>query len=210
MFLVPKLGVNQWRRIIDLRQLNRYSSDYNMTCETLEHTPHMSCPGNYFVSLDLADGYYTLSIRKAYRDFFTVNCRGEVWRLAYIYLPMRWSGSVYYFSSYPRSSPTIFAGQQLRNLPLRHHPSQPPSRRFLRNAWWRGARLLSYMDEFLSLADFYHATLIFRARVVALLTRLGLLRNVKTPAIGPPPKWATTLVSPSTSKGANFEPRTIN
>jgi hypothetical protein len=56
MFLVPKLGCNKWRLIIDLRELNRYWSTYNMTCETLKHLRHLSRPGDYFVSLDLADG----------------------------------------------------------------------------------------------------------------------------------------------------------
>jgi hypothetical protein len=42
MFLVPKPGCNQWRLIIDLRELNRYCSTYNMTCETLKHLRHLS------------------------------------------------------------------------------------------------------------------------------------------------------------------------
>jgi hypothetical protein len=42
----------------------------------------MSRPGDSFVFLDLADGYYTLGIREEDRDFFTVNYRGELWHLA--------------------------------------------------------------------------------------------------------------------------------
>jgi hypothetical protein len=38
----------------------------------------MSLPGDYFVSLDLADGFSTLGIREENRDFFTVNYRGEL------------------------------------------------------------------------------------------------------------------------------------
>jgi hypothetical protein len=82
--------------IIDLRELNRYCSELKMTCETLKHLRHMSRPGDYFVSLDLTDGYYTLDgIREEDRDYFTVNYRGAMWRLAC--LPMGWSGSAYYF-----------------------------------------------------------------------------------------------------------------
>jgi hypothetical protein len=44
-----------------------------MSCKTLKHLRHMSRPGDYFVSLDLTDGYYTLGIREEDRDFFTVN-----------------------------------------------------------------------------------------------------------------------------------------
>jgi hypothetical protein len=38
--------------------------------------------GDYFVSLDPADGYYTLGIREEDRDFFTVNYMVKLWRLA--------------------------------------------------------------------------------------------------------------------------------
>jgi hypothetical protein len=95
MFLVPKPGHNQWRLIIDLRDLKRYCSTFNMTCETLKHLRHMSRPSDYSVSLDLTDGYYTLGIREEDRDHFTVNYRGTMWRLAC--LPMGLSGSAYYF-----------------------------------------------------------------------------------------------------------------
>jgi hypothetical protein len=57
-------------------------------------TPSLSRPGNYFISLDLADGYYTLGIREENRDYFTVTCRGELRHL--VCLPMGWSGSAYY------------------------------------------------------------------------------------------------------------------
>jgi hypothetical protein len=73
MFLVPKPGVNKWRLIIDLRELNTYCAEFKMSCETLKHLRHLSRPGDNFVSLDLADGYYTLGIREEDRDFFTVN-----------------------------------------------------------------------------------------------------------------------------------------
>jgi hypothetical protein len=53
-----------------------------MTCETLKHFRLLSRPGDYFVPLDLTDGYYTLGIREEDRDYFTVNYRGNLWRLA--------------------------------------------------------------------------------------------------------------------------------
>jgi hypothetical protein len=65
MFLVPKPGVNKWRLIIDLRELNIYCAEFKMSCETLKHLRHLSRLSDYFVSLDLADGYYTLGIREA-------------------------------------------------------------------------------------------------------------------------------------------------
>jgi hypothetical protein len=66
-----------------------------MTCETMICLRHLSHPGDYSVSLDLTDGYYTFGIWEENRGYFTVNYRGVLWRLAC--LPMGWSGSAYYF-----------------------------------------------------------------------------------------------------------------
>jgi hypothetical protein len=130
-------------------------------------------PGDYFVSLDLADGYYTLGIREEDRDLFTVNYRGELWHLAC--LPMGWSGCAYYFckltqvfTNYLRRAPT----------PMTANSTTPykPSRRFLRNVRWRGVRLLPYMDNFMFMASSYEAALLLRDRIETMLHRLGLQR----------------------------------
>eukprot|EP00873_Tetraselmis_striata_P027433 jgi/Tetstr1/447697/TSEL_035054.t1 len=118
-----------------------------MSYETLKHLRHLARAGDWFVSMDLADGYYALGIREEDRDFFTVNYRGELWRLAC--LPM----------ALPPTAPS------------------KPTRRFLRNTRWRGERLLPYMDDFLFLADSREAALELRVRLSTLLDRLGLLRN---------------------------------
>jgi hypothetical protein len=82
VFLVPKPNVKKWCLIFDLRELNNYCAEFNLLCETLKHLRHLSRPGACFVSLDLANGYYTLGIREEDRNFFTVNYMGELWRLA--------------------------------------------------------------------------------------------------------------------------------
>jgi hypothetical protein len=174
MFLVPKPGVNKWRLIIDLRELNNYCAEFNMSCETLKHLRHLSRPGDYFVSLDLADGYYTLGIREEDNDFFTVNCRGELRRLAC--LPMAWSGSAYYFCKLTQTF-TDYLRRARTPLTAKKATPQKPSRRFLRNVRWRGVRLLPYIDDFLFMASSRDAALLLRDRVEALLHRLGLHRN---------------------------------
>jgi hypothetical protein len=50
MLLVPKPNANQWRLINDLRHLNNYCSDFNMTCAQAL-TPYL----DYFASLDMTD-----------------------------------------------------------------------------------------------------------------------------------------------------------
>jgi hypothetical protein len=176
MFLVPKPGHNWWRLTIDLRELNRCCSGFKMTCETLKHLRHLSRPGDYFVSFDLTDGYYTLGIREEDRNYFTVNWRGALWHLAC--LQMGWSGSAYYFCKLI----DVFTNY-LRGPP----PPSPatiltvgrPSKRFLRNALWLGTRLLPYMDDFLFIADSYIAALFFQQRIEAMLAQMGLQRNLK-------------------------------
>eukprot|EP00873_Tetraselmis_striata_P038373 jgi/Tetstr1/458637/TSEL_004341.t1 len=189
MFLVPKPGTNKWRLIIDLRELNKWCKTFTMSCETLKHLRHLARAGDWLVSMDLADGYYALGIREEDRDFFTVNYRGELWRLAR--LPMVWTGSSYYFCKL-----TAAFTDYLRTPLKRRDPALPPTapskptRRFLRNTRWRGERLLPYMDDFLFLADSREAALGLRVRLNTLLDRLGLLRNPNKGV------WEPTQVGP--------------
>jgi hypothetical protein len=177
MFLVPKQGVNQWWLVIDLRQLTIYCSEFTMTCKTLKHLRHISRPGDYFVSLDLTDGYYTLvGIRKQDREYLTVNYRGELWCLAC--LPMGWLGVAYYSCKLSQVF-TNYLRRHASPAPSTTTPSKRPSRRLLLNIRLRGTRVLSYLDTFLFPADSYAAALLLRARVNARLLRLGLLRNTK-------------------------------
>jgi hypothetical protein len=162
--------------IIDIRELNRYCSEFNMSCETVEHLCHMSRPGDCFVSLDLTDWYYTPGMREENRYYFTVNYRGTLWRLACF--PMGLSCSAYYFCklthvfmSYLRRPPPP--------TPAAAPKTRRPSKRFLRNARWRDNRLLPYMDDLMFLTDSYIAALLLRQPVESLLEQLGLLRNPK-------------------------------
>eukprot|EP00873_Tetraselmis_striata_P033276 jgi/Tetstr1/453540/TSEL_040508.t1 len=80
-----------------------------MSYKTLKHLRHPARAGDWFVSTDLADGYYALGIRKEDRDFFTVYYRGELWRLAC--LPMGLTCSLYYYckmtAAFTRAAPTL-------------------------------------------------------------------------------------------------------
>eukprot|EP00873_Tetraselmis_striata_P033247 jgi/Tetstr1/453511/TSEL_040480.t1 len=139
--------------------------------------------------MDLADGYYALGIRKEDRDFFTVNYRGELWRLAR--LPMGWTCSSYYFCKLTVAS-TDYMRTPMKRRDQALPPTAPskPTRRFLRNTRWRGERLLPYMDDFLFLADSREAALELRVRLNTSLDRLGLLRNPNKGV------WEPTQVGP--------------
>eukprot|EP00873_Tetraselmis_striata_P018682 jgi/Tetstr1/438946/TSEL_027441.t1 len=68
LFLVPKLGVNQWRCIIDLRVLNSYCVRERLKMETLLGVRHLTKKGDYMFSFDLQNGFYALGIAEADRD----------------------------------------------------------------------------------------------------------------------------------------------
>jgi hypothetical protein len=82
MFLVPTPGENKRGLIIDLRPLNKYCSDHKLTYETLKHLKNLTRAGDMKVSFDLADGYCTPGIRGEDKDFFTVNYRRTLYKLA--------------------------------------------------------------------------------------------------------------------------------
>jgi hypothetical protein len=56
---------------------------------------HLSRKGDYMFSFDLQDGLYAVGINPTDRDYFTVNVRGQLHRLAR--LPMMWSLFPLYF-----------------------------------------------------------------------------------------------------------------
>jgi hypothetical protein len=82
MFLVPKPGENKWQLIINLRPMNKYCKEHKLTYETLKHLKNLTRTGDWMISFDLIDGYYTLGIREEDKDFFTVNYRGTLYMLA--------------------------------------------------------------------------------------------------------------------------------
>eukprot|EP00873_Tetraselmis_striata_P024103 jgi/Tetstr1/444367/TSEL_032258.t1 len=87
-------GVNKWRLILDLRPLNRYNEERSLSFETLTGLRHMARPGEYMLSMDLHDGLYAVGIAPEDRDYFTVNYRGKLYRLAG--LPMLGNGRSIY------------------------------------------------------------------------------------------------------------------
>jgi hypothetical protein len=162
--------------IIDLHKLSIYSSEFNMSCETLKELRHLSRPGDFLVSPDLADGYYGLGSREEDRDIFTIIYRGELWRLAC--LPMGWSRSAYYLCKLTQAF-TKCIRRATKSPIVGMATSHSAMRRILRNTIWRKARVGPYMDDFTFMADSRAATLLLRDRVETSLHRLGLQRNPK-------------------------------
>jgi hypothetical protein len=94
--------------------LKKYCKDHKLTYETLKHLKNLTRAGDWMVSFDLADGYYTLGIREEDIEVFTVNHRGMRYVLAG--LPMGWKCRV-----------TISAGlPKLLSVTYANHCPTPP------------------------------------------------------------------------------------
>jgi hypothetical protein len=119
--------------------MNKYYKDHKLTYETLKHLKNLTRAGDWMVSFELADGYYTLGIREEDRDFFTVNYRGTRYKLAG--LPMGWKCSSYYlylltevFIRHLREPLPNPTGHTPRLATSQQHTRPTPSRRYLRNS----------------------------------------------------------------------------
>lgn len=82
LLLVPRPCTTKWRLVIGLRELNDYRRDHPYSYETMKLVTNLSREGDRMVSFDPADGHYTLGINEADRDFFTLDCRGTLYRMA--------------------------------------------------------------------------------------------------------------------------------
>jgi hypothetical protein len=63
--------------------------------ETLLGVRHLTRKGDYVFSFDQLDGFYALGINPTEQDYFTVNVRGQLYKLAG--LPMGWFVSPFHF-----------------------------------------------------------------------------------------------------------------
>jgi hypothetical protein len=66
----------------DLRSLNKYCVRKRLKMETPLGVKHLTRKRHYMFSFDLQDRFYALGINPADRDYFTVNVRGQLYKLA--------------------------------------------------------------------------------------------------------------------------------
>ena len=205
-FLVPKPGSpGKWRLVVDLRHINQYLRKMLCRYETLKKLRHVMREGDWMLSLDLQDGFYTVGVHEEHRDYLTFEVAG-VGLFRFKALPMGLSASPSIFTSTvntfvralrsPLASTTPpkrrvnydlsrSARAPRRRRPHRRGqgklPSEVPLIRGLQDRFprlmQRGARVLPYMDDFLLIADTRAEALELREYTQAVLDILGLRRN---------------------------------
>jgi len=205
MFLVPNPCTNNWMLIVDLRHLNMFCRDVPMKYETLKRMRNNSKQGNYMFSFDRADGYYTLGITSSDRDYFTVNVRGQLWRLADF--PMGWNTSPHLFCTLMHQMVRLLRCPALAESSALRGPRQA-ARRNLRDTRWKGLRVLPFVDGFLFVTSSHSEALTLTARNVvdSLLTRLGLARNPKKGMWEPAPVTVHPGMETDLARGVSRAP----
>ena len=169
LFLVPK-GAGDWRMVVDLRFLNSHCRQFSMKFETLRSLRTMAKQNDYMISMDLRDGFYAIGIHPEFRDYFTVNYRGTLYRLAC--LPMGWCASPYVFHTVIKT-----VVDYLRSpIPIDHRrPTRVLRKRKGRQR--EGVRLLPFVDDFLFLRQGFQNCLRLRDAIDSVLSTLGLQRH---------------------------------
>lgn len=110
-FLVPKSEPGEWRLVIDLRRLNRYCKKKSIKLETLKQVQTIAEEDDMMLVVDIQDGFYHLLIADDFRDFFTFELFGRLYRLRG--LPMGWTNSPYYFCKMMRPVLTFLRDPEL-------------------------------------------------------------------------------------------------
>eukprot|EP00873_Tetraselmis_striata_P002974 jgi/Tetstr1/423238/TSEL_001356.t1 len=142
---------DQWRLIINLRPLNWYSEERDMSFETLTRLRHLAGPGDYMLFTDLQGGFYAVGIAPEDRDYCTVNYRDKPYRLAG--LPMGWSLSPYYFCSLTAAFNRHLRRPDFAVNSQRGRRAKLSKLSMTSSAHFRGCRMLPYMDDFMFFAS---------------------------------------------------------
>ena len=121
--VVPKKR-NKFRLILDLRQLNLHCEIPKFRYEDIGTVLDIIKPHDQFITADLQNGFYHLSIRPTDQKYFGFCWCGKYY--VFCALPFGWKGSPYYF-----------------------HKTVRPLIGYLRQS---GIRITSYVDDFLILS----------------------------------------------------------
>ena len=122
--VVPKLGSDKLRLILDMRYGNEHIADEPFRMESLTDLQYMAQPGDVMLAIDLAQGYHHVTIHPRDRKF----------------LGFHWKNQYYVFNVLPfglKPAPRIFTKVVL----------------LLARSWRAdGIRVLIYLDDWLILA----------------------------------------------------------
>ncbi len=180
-FIVPKKD-GGLRPILDLRQLNRSVSRLKFKMLTLKQVASQIRSEDWFVAIDLEDAYFHVSILPTHRKFLRFAFRGKAYQ--YRVLPFTLALSPRTFT---KCVDAVLA-------PLR----------------LQGVRILSYIDDWLILAQSEQRAAQHRGVVLAHMKVLGLRLNPKKSVLSPLQRTTyLRVVWDSTTMQARMSPARI-
>ncbi|KAK3234406.1 hypothetical protein CYMTET_55348 [Cymbomonas tetramitiformis] len=80
VFLVPKLGTNKWRLVMDLRWLHFFCVKSRCKMETLKKLQRLASSGDWCFSFDLEDGYHAVGTNPDFLKFMQFDIGGELFQ----------------------------------------------------------------------------------------------------------------------------------
>jgi hypothetical protein len=95
IFTVPKKDKNEYRMILNLKELNEYIEPHHFKMETFESALKLIKPFSYFESIDLRHAYYSINMAENDQKF----------------LRFQWTETLYQYTCLPNgitSAPRIF------------------------------------------------------------------------------------------------------
>ena len=146
IFLVPK-KTGDMRPVINLKPLNVFVQKIHFKMENINTALHTIAPGDYLVSLDLKDAYFSILMFKPHRNF----------------LRFKWSDQTYEFACLPFGyslAPRVFTKVLKRVIS------------YLRA---NGYRIVIFLDDILSIVSSVEECLSQLSSVTDLLQSLGFV-----------------------------------
>ena len=161
IFCVPKPGNDNWRMIIDMRNLNKLIKKKKFRMQGIKDVRSALKPGMYGAVLDISDAYYHISIHKKARKYTRFIVDGIVYE--FMGLPMGLCCS-------PRISTRVskFATDWLRK---------------------RGVIIIIYIDDLLVLGKSYKECKKHVRIVLKMLRQLGFIINEEKCLLDPSTKF---------------------
>ena len=160
IFPVPKKSLTDHRIILDLSDLNLFIRKVSFKMDSLYSIMYMIRPGDYFISIDIEDAYYTIAIHILSRPYLT-----------FIFL-----GIYYQFTCLPQglsSAPRIFT--RVMRVVLA----------YLRTF---GVRIAAWLDDLLLAAATASLAAAHTAKALGTLRELGFVPNMEKSVLTPTQK----------------------
>jgi hypothetical protein len=175
VFFVPTPAGSGWRLFVDLRDINKACQTRRIKMETMWSLRLIAKQGENWVSFDLKNEFYSLTIAHQDKEAFPDNIDGK--QLQLCALPMGWRISLVVFQKLAE----VFT-DNLRDLesttssPRGQHDLGPKAlKRWCRcRSMLARARLLPCVDDFALFEMPYDETLKPKVYIFTLLPRLGL------------------------------------